>query len=140
MSAPRTSQPRTAAEPTATAEGAIRVGVSTCLLGEQVRHAIDDDPRLARAGASQNEQRTFGVNDRVSLRAVLPGDGSRRPFMLLNHMDVVPVQREYWDEEPFAGIVKDGFIDVWDRPGLGVTFRVDAAKARLHASDRGFFD
>jgi L-alanine-DL-glutamate epimerase-like enolase superfamily enzyme len=37
-------------------------------------------------------------------------------------------------------IMKQGFIDVWDRPGLGVTFRVPAAKARLSAEDRGFFD
>ncbi|MEI7925330.1 MAG: M20/M25/M40 family metallo-hydrolase [Chloroflexota bacterium] len=55
-------------------------------------------------------------NDRVSLRAVIRGDGSKRPLMLLNHMDVVPVQREYWDEEPFAGIVKDGYI--WGRGTL----------------------
>ncbi|MGE3855925.1 MAG: M20/M25/M40 family metallo-hydrolase [Dehalococcoidia bacterium] len=55
-------------------------------------------------------------NDRVSLRAVLPGDGSKRPFMLLNHMDVVPVQREYWDEEPFAGLIKDGHL--WGRGTL----------------------
>ncbi|MBS1826253.1 MAG: mandelate racemase/muconate lactonizing enzyme family protein [Acidobacteria bacterium] len=37
-------------------------------------------------------------------------------------------------------IVKRGFIDVWDKPGLGVTFRVQAAKARLAAEDKGFFD
>jgi L-alanine-DL-glutamate epimerase-like enolase superfamily enzyme len=37
-------------------------------------------------------------------------------------------------------IVKKGFIDVWDKPGLGVTFRVQAAKARLAEEDRGFFD
>jgi hypothetical protein len=36
--------------------------------------------------------------------------------------------------------MKQGFIDVWDRPGLGVTFRVPAAKARLSEEDRGFFD
>jgi acetylornithine deacetylase/succinyl-diaminopimelate desuccinylase-like protein len=62
-------------------------------------------------------------NDRVSLRAVLPGDGSARPFMLLHHTDVVPVQREYWDEEPFAGIIKDGFLwgrGALDTKGLGV--------------------
>jgi hypothetical protein len=29
---------------------------------------------------------------------------------------------------------------VWDRPGLGVTFRIQAAKARLADEDRGFFD
>jgi len=37
-------------------------------------------------------------------------------------------------------IVKKGFIDVWDSPGLGVNFRVNAAKARLSPEDRGFFD
>jgi L-alanine-DL-glutamate epimerase-like enolase superfamily enzyme len=37
-------------------------------------------------------------------------------------------------------VVKKGFIDVWDKPGLGVTFRVQAAKAHLAAEDRGFFD
>jgi len=37
-------------------------------------------------------------------------------------------------------IVKKGFIDVWDNPGLGVTFKVAAAKARLTEADRGFFD
>jgi L-alanine-DL-glutamate epimerase-like enolase superfamily enzyme len=37
-------------------------------------------------------------------------------------------------------IVKRGFIDVWDRPGLGVTFNVAAAKARLSEEDRRFFD
>jgi L-alanine-DL-glutamate epimerase-like enolase superfamily enzyme len=37
-------------------------------------------------------------------------------------------------------IVKKGFIDVWDYPGLGVTFNVTAAKARLSPEDKGFFD
>ncbi|MEZ4482358.1 MAG: hypothetical protein R3B97_14645 [Dehalococcoidia bacterium] len=52
-------------------------------------------------------------DDRVSLRAMLQGDGSKRPFMLLNHTDVVPVQREYWDEEPFSGLIKDRHV--WGR-------------------------
>ncbi|MFN8556644.1 MAG: M20/M25/M40 family metallo-hydrolase [Dehalococcoidia bacterium] len=62
-------------------------------------------------------------NDRVSLRAVLRGDGSARPFMLLHHTDVVPVQREYWEEEPFGGLIKDGYIwgrGALDTKGLGV--------------------
>ena len=37
-------------------------------------------------------------------------------------------------------IMKRGFIDVWDRPGLGVTFNVQAAKAHLLDEDRNFFD
>ncbi|MFN0096012.1 MAG: M20/M25/M40 family metallo-hydrolase [Dehalococcoidia bacterium] len=62
-------------------------------------------------------------DDRVSLRAVLKGNGSKRPFMLLNHTDVVPVQREYWDREPFAGEIVDGHIwgrGTLDMKGLGV--------------------
>lgn len=55
---------------------------------------------------------------RVSLRARLPGDpdASGRPLVLLNHTDVVPVEREGWEEEPFAGVVKDGVI--WGRGAL----------------------
>ncbi len=37
-------------------------------------------------------------------------------------------------------IVKNGFIEVWDKPGLGVTFNVKAAKAHLREEDRDFFD
>jgi hypothetical protein len=37
-------------------------------------------------------------------------------------------------------VVKNGFIDVWDRPGLGLTFRVQQAKAHLADEDRDFFD
>ena len=37
-------------------------------------------------------------------------------------------------------IVKRGFIDVWERPGLGVTFNVQAAKSHLTEEDRHFFD
>jgi len=55
-------------------------------------------------------------NDRVSLRAVLPGDGSARPFMLLHHTDVVPVERAYWEEDPFGGVIRDGYL--WGRGAL----------------------
>ena len=60
---------------------------------------------------------------RLSLRARLPGDGSARPLVLLNHTDVVPVERDGWREEPFAGLVKDDVI--WgrgavDMKGMGV--------------------
>ena len=37
-------------------------------------------------------------------------------------------------------IMKHGFIDVWDRPGLGVTFNIPAAKSHLAEEDRQFFD
>jgi L-alanine-DL-glutamate epimerase-like enolase superfamily enzyme len=37
-------------------------------------------------------------------------------------------------------IVERGFIKVWDKPGLGVTFNVKAAQAHLADEDRHFFD
>jgi len=37
-------------------------------------------------------------------------------------------------------IVKKGFIDVWDKPGLGVSFNVPAAKKHLADDDKQFFD
>ena len=37
-------------------------------------------------------------------------------------------------------VVKDGFIEVWDKPGMGVTFNVAAAKKYLPVGDSGFFD
>src|SRR5262245_40501517 len=37
-------------------------------------------------------------------------------------------------------IVKKGFIDVWDQPGLGVTVKGASAKAHLAEEDRRFFD
>src|SRR5436309_3457812 len=52
-------------------------------------------------------------------------------------------QPEWWCEivdglpDP---IVKRGFIDVWDRPGLGVTFNVQSAKSHLSDEDRHFLD
>ena len=55
-----------------------------------------------------------------------------------------PVGQPEWWYEIVEGlpnpIVKNGFIDVWDRPGLGVTFNIRAAKARLSDEDRSFFD
>jgi L-alanine-DL-glutamate epimerase-like enolase superfamily enzyme len=36
-------------------------------------------------------------------------------------------------------IVKDGFIEVWDAPGLGIDFNVDEAKRYLSEQDKDFF-
>ena len=39
---------------------------------------------------------------REILVARIPGDGSRRPLMLANHTDVVPVEEEHWSHPPFG--------------------------------------
>jgi acetylornithine deacetylase/succinyl-diaminopimelate desuccinylase-like protein len=47
---------------------------------------------------------------RANLYARLKGDGSKKAIALVHHMDVVPVSREYWTVDPFAGIIKDGYL------------------------------
>jgi acetylornithine deacetylase/succinyl-diaminopimelate desuccinylase-like protein len=51
--------------------------------------------------------------NRVNLIARLHGDGSERPVMMSGHVDVVPVEREHWDHDPFGGEVIDGYV--WGR-------------------------
>ena len=50
------------------------------------------------------------VPRRANLMAVLPGKTKGNPLVLLNHMDVVPVEKDKWDLDPFGGIIKDGYI------------------------------
>jgi acetylornithine deacetylase/succinyl-diaminopimelate desuccinylase-like protein len=47
---------------------------------------------------------------RGNLLATLKGNGRKEPILLLNHMDVVPVERERWSVDPFAGIIQDGYL------------------------------
>ena len=42
--------------------------------------------------------------------ARLKGDGSKKPILLAGHADVVGVEREKWSVDPFAGVVKDGYV------------------------------
>src|SRR5947207_11599381 len=53
---------------------------------------------------------------KANLYARLAGDGSARPVILLNHMDVVLASPEYWSVDPFSGVVKNGYI--WGRGAL----------------------
>jgi len=63
------------------------------------------------------DSETYPVDaERANMSARLPGDGSKRPLVLLNHIDVVPAERQFWREDPFAGLVKDGVI--WGRGAL----------------------
>jgi acetylornithine deacetylase/succinyl-diaminopimelate desuccinylase-like protein len=47
---------------------------------------------------------------RGSLLATLKGNGKKKPILLLNHIDVVPVEKESWSVDPFAGVVRDGYL------------------------------
>src|SRR5260370_8253337 len=47
---------------------------------------------------------------RGNLVARLKGNGSKRPLMLMGHLDVVGVERDKWTVDPFTGVVKDGYL------------------------------
>jgi acetylornithine deacetylase/succinyl-diaminopimelate desuccinylase-like protein len=75
---------------------------------------------LAQALRRDGIEPTFydAGNDRVSLSARLPGtNGSdTQPLVLLSHIDVVPVEREFWSVDPYAGSLIDGVL--WGRGAL----------------------
>jgi len=47
---------------------------------------------------------------RGSLIARIKGNGRKRPILLMAHTDVVGVERDKWTVEPFAGIIKEGYV------------------------------
>lgn len=66
-----------------------------------------------------------GEGKMINLVARIPGkDKAKKPLLLLNHLDVVPVDRKAWGTvNPFSGEVKDGFIwgrGTLDMKGIGV--------------------
>ena len=50
------------------------------------------------------------VPGRASIVARIKGDGSKQPLLLIAHEDVVPVQRDHWSIDPFAGVETGGVI------------------------------
>jgi acetylornithine deacetylase/succinyl-diaminopimelate desuccinylase-like protein len=47
---------------------------------------------------------------RGNVVARLKGNGSKKPILLMGHLDVVGVQREKWTVDPFAALRKDGYV------------------------------
>lgn len=47
---------------------------------------------------------------RANLVVRIKGNGSKQPVLIMGHTDVVGVQAENWDEEPFGGLRKDGWL------------------------------
>jgi acetylornithine deacetylase/succinyl-diaminopimelate desuccinylase-like protein len=53
---------------------------------------------------------------RANFYARLRGDGTKKGVILLHHMDVVPADGKGWQEPPFSGAVRDGWI--WGRGAI----------------------
>jgi acetylornithine deacetylase/succinyl-diaminopimelate desuccinylase-like protein len=54
--------------------------------------------------------------DRGSVITRLKGTGEKPNLLLLSHLDVVAADAKEWSVDPFAGLVKDGFV--WGRGAL----------------------
>ncbi len=71
---------------------------------------------LAAAGIEATLYQS-GPGGKTNLIARLPGrDRTERPLLLLNHMDVVPVDASRWPINPFGAIIKDDML--WGRGSL----------------------
>ncbi len=100
------------------------------LLQKYIRIQSINPPADAREAAEffERELRSAGLEPRrlvsdaatgkINLLVRLPGrDRAKKPLLLLNHFDVVPVDRAAWGAiDPFGGQIKDGYI--WGRGAL----------------------
>jgi acetylornithine deacetylase/succinyl-diaminopimelate desuccinylase-like protein len=67
--------------------------------------------RLKAAGFAAADVQVIGPDPRKrNLVARLRGTGSRRPILLLAHLDVVEARREDWSIDPFKFIERDGYF------------------------------
>jgi len=99
---------------------------ATALLSQYLRINTTNPPgnEIAAARWLAEVLRRDGIEARIfepapgkaNLYARLAGDGSARPLILLNHMDVVLASPEYWTVQPFSGLLKDGYV--WGRGAL----------------------
>lgn len=74
---------------------------------------------------------------RANIFAILKGDGSLRPLILLNHMDVVRTDPKNWKVPPFSGEIVDGELygrgaeDMKDEGLIQAMIMIIAARERL---------
>ena len=78
---------------------------------------------LERNGLAPKLYRS-GPGGQTNLVVRLKGrDASKKPLLLLNHLDVVPVDEKAWKIDPFGAILRDGYIwgrGTLDMKGIGV--------------------
>ena len=73
---------------------------------------------IARTFAAENIGSTIleSTPGRGNIIARIKGDGSRRPLLLMSHLDVVGVEAEKWKYAPFSAEIAEG--SVWGRGAL----------------------
>lgn len=75
------------------------------------------ETELKRAGYEPTMYPADAKAGKINLVVRLPGrDRSKKPLLLMNHFDTVPVDAKAWDIPPFGAELKDGAI--WGRGAL----------------------
>jgi len=80
--------------------------------------------RVLAEGGIEAKLYPSGPGGQTNLVARVAGrDRSKKPLLLLNHLDVVPVDRKAWQFDPFAAVIQNG--EIWgrgtmDMKGIGI--------------------
>ena len=94
------------------------------LAAEYIRNALAD--------AGIESEFMEAAPGRVSVVARLEaGNATARPILLMGHIDVVTVEPEKWERDPFSGDLVDGFI--WGRGAVDMKSQVAAELAAFIA-------
>jgi acetylornithine deacetylase/succinyl-diaminopimelate desuccinylase-like protein len=84
---------------------------TTTATGDTLRAAEAMAARLKAGGFAEADVHVFSPAPRKgNLVARLHGTGSRKPVLLMAHLDVVPANREDWSVDPFKLTEKDGYF------------------------------
>ena len=71
---------------------------------------------------------------RGNVIARLKGSGKKKPILLMGHEDTVGIERDKWTVDPFAAVIKDGYIygrgSLDDKSGVTAMFQVFRMIAR----------
>lgn len=101
------------------------VNHATLESGEEIRNA--DVLRTVLEGAGLEVERIDAAPGRSNVVARIEGSDPSAPTMCwLGHTDVVPVNAERWQEDPFGGELIDGFV--WGRGAIDM-FNLTASMA-----------
>ncbi len=76
--------------------------------GNEIRVAEHIKSVLAAEGISAHVYESAPGRGNVVAR--LKGSGKKKPLLLMGHIDVVGVERDKWTVDPFAVVVKDGYL------------------------------
>jgi acetylornithine deacetylase/succinyl-diaminopimelate desuccinylase-like protein len=89
----------------------IEINTTDTAAGNVTRAAEAMAARLTAAGFPAADVQLLGPDPKKhNLVARLRGKGTRRPILLLAHLDVVEARRDDWTTDPFTFLEKDGFF------------------------------